>query len=71
MCAVELRKLCDANSDIVIHAIVVKKQNVLAHIQRDSNKLYNYMVRLALLKRMAKYDVVTMIPDPSPYHGGA
>ncbi len=64
MCAVELRKLCDANSDIVIHAIVVKKQNVLAHIQRDSNKLYNYMVRLALLKRMAKYDVVTMIPDP-------
>lgn len=64
VCAVELRKLCDSNSDIFLHVIVVKKQNVLAHIQADSNKLYNYMVRLALVKRMAKYDVVTMIPDP-------
>ncbi|HTW62869.1 MAG TPA: DUF3800 domain-containing protein [Terracidiphilus sp.] len=63
-CAAELRKLCDANPDIVLHAIVVKKQNVLAHIQSDSNKLYNYMVRLALVERMAKHDVVTMIPDP-------
>lgn len=64
VCAAEIRKLCDSNPDILIHAIVVKKQNVLAHIQADSNKLYNYMVRLALVKRMAKYDVVTMIPDP-------
>lgn len=63
-CAAEIRKLCDANSGIFIHAIVVKKQNVLAHIQADSNKLYNYMVRLALVKRMAIHDVVTMIPDP-------
>ena len=63
-CAAELRKLCDSNLDIILHAIVVKKQNVLAHIQKDSNKLYNYMVRLALIKRMAKHDVVTMIPDP-------
>jgi hypothetical protein len=64
VCAAELRKLCDSNPDIFLHAIVVKKQNVLAHIQADSNKLYNYMVRLALLKRMARHDVVTMIPDP-------
>jgi hypothetical protein len=63
-CATELRKLCDSNPDIILHAIVVKKQNVLAHIQADSNKLYNYMVRLALIKRMAKHDVVTLIPDP-------
>ncbi|HEX7729092.1 MAG TPA: DUF3800 domain-containing protein [Terracidiphilus sp.] len=63
-CAGELRKLCDSNPDIILHAIVVKKQNVLAHIQADGNKLYNYMVRLALIKRMAKHDVVTMIPDP-------
>ena len=64
VCAMELRKLCDLNPDIFIHAIVVKKQNVLAHIRTDSNKLYNYMIRLALLQRMAQYDVVTMIPDP-------
>ena len=49
-CAAAIGKLCDSNPDIFIHAIVVKKQNVLAHIQADSNKLYNYMVRLALLK---------------------
>lgn len=63
-CAGELRDLCDANPDIFLHAIVVKKQNVLAHIRADSNKLYNYMIRLALLNRMATHDVVTMIPDP-------
>lgn len=62
--AAEMRKLCDANPDIVLHAIVVKKQNVLAHIRNDGNKLYNYMIRLALLARMAKHDVVTMVPDP-------
>lgn len=58
------KKLCDAHPDIHIHAIVVKKQNVQAHIQRDPNKLYNYMIRRCLLKRMAKHDVVTLIPDP-------
>jgi hypothetical protein len=63
-CAKAIRKLCDINHDIILHAIVVKKQNVLPHIQRDSNKLYNYMIRLALLSRMAKHDVVTMVPDP-------
>jgi len=62
--AAEIRKLCDANRDIAIHAIVVKKQNVLAHIRTDGNKLYNYMIRLSLLSRMAKHDVVTMVPDP-------
>lgn len=62
--ATEISKLCNANHDIVLHAIVVKKQNVLAHIREDGNKLYNYMIRLALLGRMAKHDVVTMVPDP-------
>lgn len=63
-CAKAIRKVCDANQDIILHAIVVKKQNVLAHIRQDSNKLYNYMIRLAFLSQMAKYDVVTMVPDP-------
>lgn len=50
--------------DIALHAIVVKKENVQSHIQTDPNKLYNYMIRLALLDRMAKHDVVTLVPDP-------
>jgi Protein of unknown function (DUF3800) len=50
--------------EIVMHAIVVKKQNVQAHIRADANKLYNYMIRLALLDKMAKHDVVTLVPDP-------
>lgn len=62
--AAEIKKLCEAHKDIILHAIVVKKQNVLAHIRVDGNKLYNYMIRLALLNRMARHDVVTMIPDP-------
>jgi hypothetical protein len=56
--------LCDKHPDIILHAIVVKKENVLPHIQRDPNKLYNYMIRLALIDRMAQFDVVTMVPDP-------
>jgi hypothetical protein len=34
------------------------------HIRCDANKLYNYMIKLTLIKRMAKHDVVTLIPDP-------
>jgi hypothetical protein len=58
------RTMCDKHQDIFLHAIVVKKQNVMEHIRKDSNKLYNYMIRLLLLDRMATYDVVTMVPDP-------
>jgi hypothetical protein len=57
-------KLCDANADIFLHAITVKKENVMQHIRSDSNKLYNFMIRLALLDRMAAYSDVTLIPDP-------
>jgi hypothetical protein len=59
-----VRDMCKGFPDIVLHAIVVKKQNVLAHIRTDANKLYNYMIRLALIKKMARHDVVTMVPDP-------
>lgn len=58
------RELCNKNPDIIMHAIVVKKKNVMPHIQQDANKLYNYMVRLAMLDRMAQFDVVTLVPDP-------
>jgi hypothetical protein len=36
----------------------------MEHIRKDGNKLYNYMIRISLLDRMAKHDVVTMVPDP-------
>ena len=56
--------MCNAHADICIHAIIVKKENVGEHIRRDPNKLYNYMIRLSLLDRIAAYDEVTMVPDP-------
>ncbi len=57
-------KLAQTNPDIALYAIVVDKQNVQEHIRRDSNKLYNYMVRLLLLDAMAQHDHVTFTPDP-------
>ena len=30
----------------------------------DANKLYNYMVKLLLLDRMAQHDYVNFVPDP-------
>jgi Protein of unknown function (DUF3800) len=62
--ATKAKVMCDGHSDIFLHGIIVQKQNVMAHIRNDSNKLYNYMIRLSLLDRMAQHDVVTMIPDP-------
>jgi len=60
----EARTLCDDNPDIFLHAITVRKENVMAHIRADSNKLYNYMIRLSLLDRMAEQDRITLCPDP-------
>jgi len=56
--------MCDTNTDIRLQAITVKKENVMTHIRSDSNKLYNYMIRLSLLDFMATQDFVTLIPDP-------
>ncbi len=61
--AQRIKVLCDTHQDIAIHAIVVKKQNVLEHIRQDANKLYNYMIKLSLIKKMAKHDLVTLMPD--------
>ena len=33
------------------------------HIRRDPNKLYNYMIQMALLKHVAQYDEVNLIRD--------
>ncbi len=62
--AAEAHKMCLHHPDILLKAIIVKKENVLEHIRKDGNKLYNYMIRLALLDYMSRFDVVTFIPDP-------
>lgn len=62
--SLKARSMCDKHPDVVLNGIVVQKVNVMEHIRKDSNKLYNYMIRLSLLDRMAKHDVVTMVPDP-------
>ena len=57
-------ELAKANPDIQYITITAKKENVLPHIRQDANKLYNYMIRLALLDEMAKHPVVALVPDP-------
>ena len=62
--ATAARLMCDQHPDIFLHAITVKKQNVQDHIRNDSNKLYNYMIQLSLVDRLAEYDSVVLVPDP-------
>ncbi len=56
--------LLQNHKDIKIVTITVKKENVLNHIREDSNKLYNYMINLALLDWIKDLQIVTLIPDP-------
>jgi hypothetical protein len=55
--------MCTKHPDISLHAIIVDKCNVEEHIRKDSNKLYNYMVKVSLLDCLAKYDTATLVPD--------
>lgn len=49
--------------EITYKAIVVKKENVNESFRSDSNKLYNYMLKLLLLDEMMTHDYITLIPD--------
>lgn len=63
--AEKAKDLVVANPDDIRYiSITVRKRNVMQHIRKDSNKLYNYMIGLSLLNEMGKYDVVNFIPDP-------
>ena len=42
----------EQNPDISIFAMTVYKENVRESIQKDANKLYNYMIRLILLDKI-------------------
>ena len=56
-------KLKATHPDIEYTSITVYKPNVRQHIRNDANKLYNYMIGLLLLDRMAQCDKVLLVPD--------
>ena len=51
------------NPDIKIGSITVNKSKVQQHIREDSNKLYNYMIRLAVLDSIKQEPIVNLIRD--------
>lgn len=55
--------LIGRDPSISLFTITVKKENVQPHIRSDPNKLYNYMINLALLDRIKGYPVINFIPD--------
>lgn len=61
--AEKVRKLVSMNPDIYIGAITVNKSRVQQHIRKDGNKLYNYMIRLAVLPNIKNEQSVNLIRD--------
>ena len=61
--AEKVRKLVSMNPDIVIGSITVNKSKVQLHIREDANKLYNYMIRLAVLPVIKDQPFVNLIRD--------
>jgi len=61
--AEQVRKLVSMNPDIAIGAITVNKSKVQKHIREDGNKLYNYMIRLAVLPTIQGEPIVNLIRD--------
>lgn len=61
--AEHVRKLVSMNPDIIVGSITVNKSRVQRHIRDDANKLYNYMIRLALLNYVKDEPVVNLIRD--------
>lgn len=61
--ATKVRELVCMNPDIKIGAITVNKSKVQQHIRDDSNKLYNYMIRLAILDVIKNEPFVNLIRD--------
>lgn len=56
-------KLVSMNPDIKIGAITVNKCKVQQHIREDANKLYNYMIKLAVLETVRNEPLVNLIRD--------
>lgn len=58
-----VQKTVSMNPDIVIGSITVNKSKVKNHIRQDANKLYNYMIRLAVLPKVEGEPIVNLIRD--------
>ena len=61
--ATKVRELVSMNPDIKIGAITVNKSKVQQHIRDDANKLYNYMIKLAVLDTVRNEPLVNLIRD--------
>lgn len=61
--AEKVRKLVSMNPDIIIGSITVNKSKVRQHIRGDANKLYNYMIRLAVIPPIKEHTLVNLIRD--------
>jgi hypothetical protein len=56
-------KMFARHPDLQLGAITVRKENVQPHIRVDENKLYNYMIRLALTDKIDPVPTVSIIRD--------
>jgi hypothetical protein len=56
-------KMFARHPDLQLGAITVKKENVQPHIRSDENKLYNYMIRLALMDKIDPVPTASIIRD--------
>ena len=61
--AEKVRKLVSMHPDIKIGYITVNKSKVKMHIRNDANKLYNYMIKLAVLPLVKNEPMVNLIRD--------
>lgn len=61
--AEKVRQLVSMNPDIMVGSITVNKSKVRQHIRQDANKLYNYMIRLAVLPVVNGHPLVNLIRD--------
>lgn len=57
------KTLVKSHTDIKFCAITVRKEGVQPHIRSDGNKLYNYMIKLCILKKLSCYDEVRFVRD--------
>ena len=59
----KVSSLISMNPDIKIVSITVNKSKVQQHIREDANKLYNYMIKVAVLDYIKEEPLVNLIRD--------
>lgn len=55
--------MADAHPDVIIGSITVKKENVEVHIRKDTNIIYNFMIRLSVLPKIKGANTVRLVRD--------